>query len=456
MNKKDEMKNKPLVLLILTFLFLTGMSLIPDGFQVWIYKVKKLDMFMDVKPDSLLSIKSEPNTKVITASLFNSFNWNGVFNSYFSGTAELTPSSSTSVQQIENSAHLKKFFEALKQASGKKLRILHFGDSAIEGDNISADFRKIFQAKFGGNGVGLVPITSHDVAFRTTTKLSFSNDWGTASLIGSNPEKLILGVNGHAFTPKPNSWVKMETTTQYGVKYFSTARIVYTSDKAVVIKYSFNDEAEKSVELKASKQVTETVLTYSGKAKSIKVTIPSPAKTVFYGISLEDGNGVYIDNVPLRGNSGVALRDLAPGTLKEFDKLFGYKLVVLNFGLNMAGPDAKDFGWYEQAMEKVIAQFKEAFPDAAILIMSVQDKSVKKGSKFVTDPSILKLVEAQKRIAQKSGVAFWNLFEAMGGQDSMNKWVDEGLASKDYTHVNLAGAKKIAEMLTEALLSANK
>ena len=136
------------------------------------------------------------------------------------------------------------------------------------------------------------------------------------------------------------------------------------------------------------------------------------------------------------------MRDLDAGTLKDFDRMLSYKLIILNFGLNMISADAKDFSWYESAMKGIIAKYKEAFPQASILILSVQDKSTKKGSKFVTDPTVFKLVEAQRRIAQTNGVAFWNLFESMGGTDSMNDWVEKGLAEKDYAHMKLTGAKK--------------
>ena len=38
----------------------------------------------------------------------------------------------------------------------------------------------------------------------------------------------------------------------------------------------------------------------------------------------------------------------------------------------------------------------------------------------------------------------------------MNDWVDKGLAEKDYAHMKLTGAKKIADLLTDALLDAAK
>ena len=70
----------------------------------------------------------------------------------------------------------------------------------------------------------------------------------------------------------------------------------------------------------------------------------------------------------------------------------------------------KDYTWYENDMIKIIGNLKKAFPQTSILIIGVGDKSFKKGTKFITDPGVIKLIQSQKTIAEKAGVAFWNLF----------------------------------------------
>ena len=65
------------------------------------------------------------------------------------------------------------------------------------------------------------------------------------------------------------------------------------------------------------------------------------------------------------------------------------------------------------------------------------------------DPSVPRLLVAQRQLAQANHAAFWNLFEAMGGENAMVSWVEESpaLANKDYTHVNQRGAHRIAGLL---------
>ena len=60
----------------------------------------------------------------------------------------------------------------------------------------------------------------------------------------------------------------------------------------------------------------------------------------------------------------------------------------------------------------------------------------------------------QKEISKETNIAFWNTFEAMGGQNSMVKWVKNkpAYAHSDFTHFNKTGADKIGEMLAKTLI----
>ena len=57
---------------------------------------------------------------------------------------------------------------------GRPVRIAYFGDSFIEGDILTADLRNMLQDKFGGRGVGYVPVTSKFPGFRPTVRHSFA------------------------------------------------------------------------------------------------------------------------------------------------------------------------------------------------------------------------------------------------------------------------------------------
>lgn len=65
------------------------------------------------------------------------------------------------------------------------------------------------------------------------------------------------------------------------------------------------------------------------------------------------------------------------------------------------------------------------------------------------------MVATQKEIARSHKVAFWNLYEAMGGENTMVNWVegDTVLAAKDYTHLNTKGAKRVGDLFFNKLMA---
>ena len=101
-------------------------------------------------------------------------------------------------------------------------------------------------------------------------------------------------------------------------------------------------------------------------------------------------------------------------------------------------------------------KIKKHYPKSSILVISPGDLGEKKGRNIVTHPGIKKFVKAQARIAEKGNVAFWNMYEAMGGENSIESWVEASppLAFKDFCHLTPKGGKTIAEKLTAALMKA--
>ena len=352
---------------------------------------------------------------------------------------------------------LKKFLNILNEAKNKKIRIAHYGDSINWGDIITDDLRQNFQSKFGGMGAGFLSICSDDIAVKQTTKHTFNEaDWEWASLFTRNLKNYTLGIAGTVAKSKGNSWVKFEGTTfRSSSKSFKTIRLFYNNAKNNCnVSYSINNGAVQNLKLETGINVKESVINSSGIAASVKLNFTSCSSDVnFFGVSLENGNGLYVDNFPIRGNSGVAIDDIPRNILSDFQKILNYKLIILNYGLNIASLEQTNYTWYRNKMIKVITNLKQVFPDAAILLVGVSDKAVKRGTKFITDPSVLMVLNEQKIIAQQTGIAFWNSLEAMGGVNSMNEWVNKNLALKDFSHFSDAGGKILADLLTDAILN---
>lgn len=354
-----------------------------------------------------------------------------------------------------NLDQMKHFFNALKNVKNKKVRIAHYGDSLLMGDIITEYLRKNFQENYQGNGVGYISIVSDDYRIRRTLVQSFSDDWNNYSFITRNPEQLQFGINGTLAIPKSGSWVKYETTPAFKTaNSFDIVRVFYSNaQKNSLIKYAVNGGSSVSVVLETGDDLKELSITVKNSTK-FYLQFVSGSPPCFYGVSLESNDGVYVDNFAMRGNSGASLQELSPKTLQDFNKHLSYDLIILNYGANVSSPNKGVYSVYENKMVSIINDFKKSFPGASFLIVSAADKTVKRGSQFMTNPDIPLLLEAQKRISERTDVAFWNLWEAMGGSNSMNNWVNAAppQALKDYSHFTYEGGERVGELLYSAIM----
>lgn len=162
-----------------------------------------------------------------------------------------------------------------------------------------------------------------------------------------------------------------------------------------------------------------------------------------------------LDNFSFRGNSGMSLTKIPFNQLAAFGQRLNYSLVVLQYGVNIADAQNKSYDWYARAMTRVVDRMQRAFPGASILIVGMSDKSSRLDGEFKTDPSVPRLLKAQRQLAERNHAAFWNLYDAMGGENSMVRWVEDTppLANKDYTHVNYRGGRKVAGLLYNYLMA---
>jgi len=354
------------------------------------------------------------------------------------------------------------FFEALRKTkkNKRKIRVAYFGDSMIEGDLITQDLRRLLQEQFGGEGVGFVPITSIVAGFRQTIIHSFSPNWHNYNLLDPVSEKHTLGISGYVFEPSyyvadvdtsnvasesGGSWVKYTSVNQKRLNKFTDVKLFYGMSEGNNY-ITYNQQQKK---LDGKNAVNELVLNSANPIKSIAANFVCQSPVNIYGFSFESDSGIYIDNFSFRGNSGMPLTKIPQKVLSGLNNYLDYDLVVLQYGVNVVNHNVKDYTFYETGMKAVVDHFKSCFPNASVLIVGAGDKGLRQNGVYSTDPAVPLVVDAQKKVAEKTNSAFWNLYESMGGNNSMVSWVqgDTVYANKDYTHFNFRGANKVATML---------
>lgn len=354
-----------------------------------------------------------------------------------------------------DSTAMSKFFAAVAgmDKTGSAVRVAFYGDSFIEGDVFCGSFRDSLQSIFGGRGVGFVPITSGVAGFRNTIKHAFDN-WRTSSVISRTDSTAEYGPAGYCFEPLEGNWVQYRPSRKRYLREFNTVKLYYKNSHEAKVKFSINyDTTLWEVPLRKSSQLQEWV--YKGKKlREIKFRFEPIDSLRLFGASFEDGGGIYVDNFSLRGNSGISLSGIGRGMLAKFNTYRHYKLVILQFGLNMVVEDSLNYKAYVRRMVRLINNMKKSYPQASFLLMSVSDRSSNSRGKFETMNAIPAMRNAQRMIAQEAGIAFWDMYEAMGGENSMVRFVTAkpALAAKDYTHLNFNGGRKLAGSLVKSIL----
>jgi lysophospholipase L1-like esterase len=350
--------------------------------------------------------------------------------------------------------NLKRFYEKLyqlEQTKSGKVRIAYFGDSMNDGDYIVQDIRSEFQQNYGGHGVGYVAISSLSAASRGSISHQVSNkDWIIQSFIKIKKPIRPFGIDGQVFFTRKSG---------AGVRYKAQSQAHSTLLYSPVLLFGCSNNKDASVTIRVDKDSVSTknlhpahklntLSLMSSDVKSLQVTFNNADSIPIYGFNFGDSTGVHVDNFSMRGNSGLPLSILSPALMNAFDRVLGYDLIILQYGANVLGYGSLNYNWYERNMITVVNNLHQCFPNADILIISTADKASKIEQEMKTDPAVLALAKAQKNYARKTGSGYINLYEAMGGNGSMVKWVDElRLANKDYTHFNASGSKKVAKLI---------
>lgn len=374
----------------------------------------------------------------------------------------------TSIQYKDSSkTALDNFFQSLAELSvdNETVRILHYGDSQIEGDRITDYLRQKLQQHFGGSGPGF--IAAMPVAQSVGIRQSWSDGWDRYSIFAMKDKRVShsnYGVAagfcrftnyGDTLTPK-NAWLKIKTTQNAGssVSNYNKVKLFYASNKKTTVKFTEN-EALKSIDTLGRGSFLIKEFDLSALPNTFQLDFSGKDSPDIFGLSLESDGGVMIDNFGLRGSSGTFFNQMNAQHLKLFYDYLHVKLIILQFGGN-AMPYISDktmadnFGLYMRAQINTI---RKILPGVSILVIGPADMSIKDGDAYVTYPLLEDVRNAIRGAAFQTNCAFFDMYDCMGGRNSMISWVEQGIAATDYTHFSPAGARKIAVLLYSALIN---
>ncbi|MCQ2343814.1 MAG: GDSL-type esterase/lipase family protein [Paludibacteraceae bacterium] len=349
-------------------------------------------------------------------------------------------------------------FNALRAARDYPIRVIHYGDSQIEIDRITSEIRESFQNEFGGYGVGMVPAIQ---TVRTTAIHQSCNRTLKRYIVFSPDSKMKsrqygpMGVTAELNEEATFDFSKIQMKgTKPRTKYFGRIGIIYENSEGVTGTI-FAKGKKYPIALEPGKTYACVTIPDS----TDRATVSLKGKALIHAFTIDGAQtGVQVDNVAMRGCSGTVFTQINRESMGTYFSRFNVPLIIMQFGGNAMAylRPGKSLHEFCNGLRRQFAYFHRISPGSKILFIGPSDMSTKVKGKLQTYPQLPIAVDSLRQMCQSEGVAFWDLYSAMGGWNSMLSWVhgNPQLAGPDYVHFTPAGAARASKMLMNAITKA--
>ena len=375
-----------------------------------------------------------------------------------------------------------RFFLHLELASldSNVVHIVHYGDSQLEEDRISATIREDLQDEFGGAGPGMMPAimtvpsqtTSHSNSGALSRYILFGPKEEEADHSRYGPLAQLAKLEGEAAITIQKRKERKDLFSHVGG--YSTVKILMNKGAHLKAKLNVNqtfvevvgeDEEGNPKEKRTTKVVdagepiVETfnklkVYTWKLKDTTSIAKMYLSGNAEIYAIAADGAYGVAVDNVAMRGSSGTIFHRIDSELLAESYKAMNARLIIMEYGGNLVpGTNSGNIDWTKKIITRQIQAIQKANPDADILFIGPADMARQKDGQWQTYAGLNMTIKALREVALDNGAAYWDMHRVMGGNGSMMKWVNKepALGFTDHIHFTRRGAAYMGDLFCAAL-----
>ena len=360
---------------------------------------------------------------------------------------------------LPNPHYMDAFWRAAARArqDNRTLRVLHYGDSQIEMDHITSRLRSYMQHTFGGEGPGMLPFHTitpvMSARLGTTGELLHVTSFGDSTTVRSRGNygpmmqcfRLAGGSATASVRPANSSHADQQVKSFNHVKLLANSRHGFTATLST-IKGKGSQRQTAGTGFSALEWPADSLIT-----NGFRVNVSGSADLYALLVDGAEG-GVAVDNIPMRGCSGQQFTLVSESLLTDAYTAMDVGLIILQFGGNSVPymRTAEQVSKYCTSIGRQIDYLHRCCPSAKILFIGPSDMSVRRQGKLQTYPIIPQLIDSLSAMAISHDAAFWSIYHAMGGENSMLTWSRNGLAGSDYIHFSQRGADRMGDMLSEA------
>lgn len=343
------------------------------------------------------------------------------------------------------------FYGALLK--GGTTRVVHYGDSPTTADLITADARAMLQKQFGDAGSGFVLIARPWAWYGHRGVEMDASKWKIDVAGNTDLKDGLHGLGAASFRGSAGAvanWKLKDT----GHRSVEISYLAQPDGGAFEVEADGQQigEADTAAEERAPGFAT---FEFPAGSKSFTLRVTRGSVRLYGADFRKPGPGVEYSSVGING-ANITLLSRAMNGPHWSAELQHYNpdLVVVAFGTNESGfASFVDSTWGKE-LKAAVRRIQAALPGVSILLMSPMDRGERNAAGDIeTLATLPRLVDIEKGVAMETGVAFFNTYQAMGGEGTMGRWYNAQprLVGADFIHPMPGGAKIVGELLYNAL-----
>lgn len=375
--------------------------------------------------------------------------------------------------------------EVKSAADLRGLTILQIGDSHTAIDQFSGELRRRLQAAYGDGGAGYFAAGKPNIGVRAAPlKISTTAGWTYQSLHAAPDGTgfLLSGFNALANAPGETMTFTAEAPIAFDRIEIEALRepgggaIDIRLDGVLESQFALGAAKSEPVVIRLVPErvdrLREISLTTRG-AGTVKI-----ASVAFYNTR----SGLTYNAVGYPGATIDILHKLDAKTFADELTRLVPQIVVLAFGTNEGFNDGLDLDRYVQSYERVVQKIRAVLPRATIVVVSppnanrlpasckaeAQKAACRKadtepaspkngnGCAWQTPPQLDKVREAQRAIAERHRLMWWNWASLMADACGAHEWagMTPPLIARDHVHFTPDGYRKSAGEFLRTLIPA--
>jgi len=338
-----------------------------------------------------------------------------------------------------------------------QVHIAHFGGSHIQADMWSMELRHRFQNVVPGVNGGRGFIFPYTMA-KTNNPYGYNPEYTgtwTSNKNTTRADTAALGISGYSVTTKDTlTTLKISFRGEvYSGYQFNRVKVLHRMDSSYTVT-AYSNDVQVNIERNMHVAKGYTEFEYDRYVDTLYLrfqkTLPEQKSFTLYGITLESADpGFFYHANGVNGASTTSWLRCQHFTQEL--SVIKPDLVVFSIGINDAHDPDFSADRYERNYEQLIARTLQASPDAAILLTSNTDSYIKRKYPNKNGAAVR---DVMMRLAAKHGCAVWDTFGVMGGQTSIARWEEAGLAKKDRVHLTRPGYVALGDLLFSAMMEA--